>query len=219
MSTQTDDVIEQLTPQPAEQKVILHNISWKTYESLLADYASQSSPRLTYDRGTLEIITPLPEHERINRTVASMMDVLALELNIDVLDLGSTTFKREDLERGFEPDSCFYFQNAARIRGKKEIDLTIDPSPELILEIDITSGSLNKFPIYAKIGVPEIWRYDGKRLVIHILSGEAYIKSDNSLVFPFITSNSISDLLEKSETLTKVDFLKLFSEWVRKHRP
>jgi Uma2 family endonuclease len=218
MSTQTDTEIEKESRPPAEQRVIAHNISWETYERLLADLANQSSPRLTYDQGTLEIMTPLPDRERVKHIIELMIEVIAEEVGLDVECLGSTTFKREDLKRGFEPDSCFYFQKAALMRGKKEIDLTIDPPPELLLEVDITSGSLNKFPIYSKIGVPEIWRHDGLKLTIHKLSGEDYIELSNSLAFPFITGNDISDFLGKSENLTRPAFLKLLREWVREVR-
>ncbi|KAF0188449.1 MAG: hypothetical protein FD167_6206, partial [bacterium] len=139
-----------------ENRIVLYNISWTTYESLLRDLSSQSAPHLTYDQGILEIMSPLPPHERINRITALIVEVLAEELNIDVDSLGSTTFKREDLERGFEPDSCFYIKNESAIAGKDEIDLNIDPPPDLIFEVDITSPSIAKLPIYAHLGVPEV---------------------------------------------------------------
>src|SRR5215207_2585581 len=108
---------------PPEQRVTLHNVSWETYERLLADLGDSSAPRLTYDRGTLEIMSPSSEHERYNRTAAQIVEELAVELNINIDSLGSTTFRREDLDRGFEPDSCFYIRNVAGVRGKKRIDL------------------------------------------------------------------------------------------------
>jgi Uma2 family endonuclease len=215
MSTQTNEAIEKINRQPGEERMILHNVSWASYESLLADFANQGSPRLTYDQGTLEIMILLPEHEKINRTIASIVEVLAEELNIDILDLGSTTFTREELKRGFEPDSCFYFKAAALMRSKQEIDLKIDPAPELVIEVDITSGSLKKLPIYAKMGVSEIWRYDGKRLAIHILFQENYNKSNHSLIFPFITGDKLTEFIEQSETMTKPEFLKSLRKWIR----
>src|SRR6266566_7352943 len=135
--------------QPA-QRVIVHSVSWTTYEHLLADLSNQSSTRLTYDRGMLEIMCPLPEHEEWNRTIALLVEVLAEEMRIDVRNFGSTTFRRADLARGFEPDSCFYIQHEADISGKSTIDLTVDPPPDLVIEVDVTSGSLDKFPIYAQ---------------------------------------------------------------------
>jgi Uma2 family endonuclease len=115
-------------------------VSWTTYEQLLADLASQSSTRLTYDRGILEIMSPLPEHEEGNRTIALLVEVLAEAMGIDVRNFGSTTFRREDLARGFEPDSCFYIQHEADISGKSAIDLTADPPPDLVVVIPAHAG-------------------------------------------------------------------------------
>ena len=218
MTTQTDAISEKMSRPPAERRVILQNVRWATYEGLLTDLANQSSIRLAYDQGTLEIMSPLAEHERINRTLSLLIEILAEELSIDIESLGSTTFKREDLERGFEPDSCFYIQHESSISGKSRIDLTIDPPPDLVVEVDITSGSLDKFPIYAKIGVPEIWRHDGKRLNIHILSGEEYIETDRSLAFPFLSGAGISGFLENSRDLKRTALLQKFREWIRKQQ-
>jgi Uma2 family endonuclease len=114
---------------PPEQRVTLHNVSWETYERLLADLQDSSAPRMTYDRGTLEIMSPSSEHERYNRTAAQIVEELAVEMNINIDSLGSTTFRREDIDRGFDPDSCFYIQNTSLVRGEKRIDLTVDPRP------------------------------------------------------------------------------------------
>ena len=109
------------------------------------------------------------KHETVNRTLAQLVSVIAEEMQVDIINAGSTTFKRRDLARGFEPDSCFYIQNEGRISGRAEIDLDTDPPPDLIIEIDITSPSLNTFPVYAHLGVPEVWRYDGTRVTFFIL--------------------------------------------------
>jgi Uma2 family endonuclease len=212
------DISEKISRQPAEQKMILHNVSWKTYQNLLADFANQSSPRLTYDRGTLEIMSPLSEHEHLKHILEQIVDTTAEELGIDVKCFGSTTFKREDLERGFESDSCYYIQHESSVSGKSDIDLSIDPPPDLVIEVDITSSSLNKFPIYSKIGVLEIWRHDGKNLTIYKLSGEAYVESETSPSFPLIVSADISDFIEKNSNLKSTVFLKLLREWIRSRK-
>ena len=201
---------------PAEQRVVLHNIGWNTYERLLADHENNSAPRFTYDRGELEIMSPSPEHEAFNRSIALLVEFLAAELGIDVYDLGSTTFKREDLERGFEPDSCFYIQNEERVRGKARVDLSVDPPPDLVIEIDITSPSFSKLPIYAQIGVPEVWRYDGERLKILVLEGSDYMETPESAVFPPVTSHVLSDFVEKSKTTRRTVWLEAVREWARK---
>jgi Uma2 family endonuclease len=141
---------------PPEEREILSNVSWETYEGMLADHRERSAPRLTYDHGTLEIMSPSPKREELNRTIAQLVEVVAEECKINVRNLGSTTFKRDDLVKGFEPDSCFYIQSASLIRGKEEIDLSIDPPPDLVIEIEISHSSLDKLSIYARI-----WRQGG----------------------------------------------------------
>ena len=200
---------------PAEQRVVLHNIGWNTYERLLADHENNSAPRFTYDRGELEIMSPSPEHEAYNRSIALLVEILAAELGIDVYNLGSTTFRREDLERGFEPDSCFYIENEERVRGKSRIDLAVDPPPDLVIEIDITSPSFSKLPIYAQIGVPEVWRYDGERLKILVLEGSKYAETTESTVVPPVTSNVVSNFMEKSTTTKRTVWLEAVQEWAR----
>ena len=202
---------------PAEQRVVLHNIGWNTYERLLADHESNSAPRLTYDRGELEIMSPSPEHEKFNRRIAQLVLAVAEELDIEAEDLGSTTFRREDLERGFEPDSCFYIQNEEQVRGKDRIDLAVDPPPDLVIEIDIISPSFSKLPIYAQIGVPEVWRYDGERMTILVLEGSDYAKTAESIVLPPVTSNVLNDFVEKSKSMKRTAWLEEVREWSREN--
>ncbi len=203
---------------PADQSVILENVGWQTYERVLDALADRSAPRLTYDRGVLEIVIPAPEHERLNRILAQLVEVLAEELAIETENLGSSTFRREDLERGFEPDSCFYVQNVERVRGKARLELTSDPPPDLVIEIDLTSHSINKMPIYAQIGVPEIWCYDGTMLRIEKLEGREYVSSDTSSVFPILTAQALSDFLHQSRRSMRLSLLRTFRDWIRKHR-
>ena len=202
---------------PAEQRVVLNNIGWNTYEHLLADHGDNSAPRLTYDRGELEIMSPSPEHEKFNRRIAQLVLAVAEELNVEAEDLGSTTFRREDLERGFEPDSCFYIQNEEQVRGKDRIDLAVDPPPDLVIEIDITSPSFSKLPIYAQIGVPEVWRYDGERMTILVLEGSDYAKTAESIVLPPVTSNVLTDFVEKSKSMKRTAWLEVVREWSREN--
>ena len=204
---------------PAGQSVVLENVTWRTYEQLLADLVDSSAPRLTYDRGVLEIMSPTHEHERLNRTLAQLVEVVAEELEIETENLGSSTFRREDLERGFEPDSCFYIQNVEAVRGKRRLDLSKDPPPDLVIEIEITSHAINKMSIYAKMGVPEVWRCDGTRFRIDVLQEAAYVSSDSSLAFPILTGKVVSDFLEQSRTSTRLSLLRSLRDWVRQqHR-
>ena len=201
----------------AAQCVILHGISWETYERLLAEHQDSSGTHFTYDQGRLEIMVLSARHERPNRALALLVEMFAEEKNIEVENLGSTTFKREDVDRGFEPDSCFYVQNAERIREKDEIDLTVDPPPDLVIEIDITSPSLKKFPIFAALGIPEVWRYDGKRVSIWRLSASEYVESADSAVLPGITTDTLNQLLVARAQMKRVAWGHHVRQWVRQH--
>ncbi len=144
-------------------------------------------PRFFHDRGMLGIVSPgeSPEHEGIGRLCALLVELLAEEMELDVFDAGHTTFRREDLERGFEPDGSFCFsQNAERVRGKYNIDLSVDPPPDLVVEVDVTSYSLDKLPIYARVGVPEVWRYADGRPRILRPRGQGYEAVTRSIVLP-----------------------------------
>ncbi len=198
-----------------ERKVILHNVRWETYERLLAEQESSSAPRLTYDRGELEITSPSTEHEEYNRTIALLVEMFAVEAGLDVRNVGSMTLRREDLERGFEPDSCFYVQNETRVSGKTQIDLSVDPPPDLVIEVDITSPSLNKHPIYAQIGVPEVWRYDGGSLEILSLQRTEYTAVPESGTLPPLTSAVLSDLVDKSKSTKRRAWIREVREWAQ----
>jgi Uma2 family endonuclease len=202
----------------SEQRVILRGVSWATYESLLVDFAGRSSPRFAYDQGVLEIMPLSFPHENMNRLLQDLFSAVADEQELDFVNAGSTTFKRADLAKGFEPDTCFYIANAERMRGKPEVDLTVDPPPDLVIEIDITSLSLNKFPIYAQIGVPEVWRYAGNQVTIFKLSTGEYFLQNESPALPGLTSEVISRFLEEGQTMTHLAWLRSIREWARQQR-
>ncbi|HKA54103.1 MAG TPA: Uma2 family endonuclease [Candidatus Binatia bacterium] len=221
MSTHTEAVFPvtgHAPPPKLGQRVILHGVSWETYERLLADFPDSHAAHFAYDRGTLEIMVLSFGHEKINRLIHTLLEVVAEEMDIDFENAGSTTFKREDLKRGFEPDTCFYVQNAERVRGKKDIDPTIDPPPDLVIEIDISSPSLNKFPIYAQIVIPEVWRYDGQKLTIFRLEEGEYIEREESQVLPGLTSQIISRFLEDSQSMKRTVWLRRVREWARQQK-
>ena len=199
----------------AANRFLLKNISWQTYEALLKDLESQRGIRLTYDRGLLEIMTPLAPHERNSRLIGRLVEALTEELNIEICSFGSLTCKREDLARGLEPDECYYIQNEPVIRSLEQIDLNQDPPPDLAIEIDITSSSINRLALYASLGVPEVWRYDGSRLIIYQLEGGEYKVCDRSSTFPLITSSEIIRFLELRKSNGETTLIRLFREWVR----
>jgi Uma2 family endonuclease len=203
---------------PPEQRIVLDNITWDVYEQLLATNQDRSVPRFTYDRGRLEIMSPSAQREELRHMVALFVEVIAEEMNINVRGLGSTTFRREDLQRGFEPDVCFYVQNATRMRGKAELDLTIDPPPDVVIEVDLTNPSLAKFPIFAQLGVPEVWRYDGRQWQIFQLVGQEYVQQVQSIALPGLTAGVLTNMMDESRSLERLLWLRRVRTWIREQR-
>jgi Uma2 family endonuclease len=204
---------------PPEQIIVLRDISWETYERLLNDRIDSSGPRVTYDRGELEILGPSSEHEIVNRTLALLVELVAAELSIEVMNVGSMTFKRQDLQQGFEPDSSFYIQNEERVRDRTQIDLTVDPPPDLVIEIEITRSAIAKLPIYAAMGVPEIWRWDGERVSIFRLRGSGYDDAPASAALPSLTSEMLTRFMAKSWTTRRTVWIHQLREWARSASP
>jgi Uma2 family endonuclease len=202
---------------PAEHRVILHNTSWETYERLMKERGESRVPRFAYDRGELEIMSPSTEHESIAYYIGLLVAVFAEEAGVDLYGAGSTTFDREDLERGFEPDACFYVRNAERVRGKPRIDLSLDPPPDLVIEVDITSPSFDKFPIYARLGIHEVWRYDGTRAAIFLLEEGEYVEAGESVALPSLTSDVLTHFVEESTSLGSTDWLRRVRVWAREN--
>lgn len=196
-------------------RVLLHNISWQQFENLLKDLGDRRSARIAYDRGTLEIMTPLPEHEYFKETISIAVQDIAETLELDYESYGSTTWRREIKQAGLEPDNCFYFQNEVLIRGKLNFDLNQDPPPDLALEIDITSKSLDRFPIYARLGVPELWCYDDGTLKIYHLQQEQYVEAERSLVFPMLEIQQLPQIIEAHRNLGRLALRRAVREWAR----
>jgi Uma2 family endonuclease len=202
----------------SEQRTILRNISWQLYEQMLAENQDIRNPRFFYDEGVLEIMTVSAKHEGRSYNLAKFVDVIAEELEINLRGLGSTTFKREDMQKGFEPDACFYIQSLNLIRGKDEIDLYEDPPPDLVIEIDITSPSLPRFPIFAALGVPEVWRYQNEQVQFFRLENGEYVEVVNSIAFPIINSTTATEFLNESLTMESVEWLRGVRNWVRENK-
>lgn len=204
---------------PAEHRVVLPNVEWSTYTRVMDDRGELRAPRLVYDRGSLEIMSPSSEHERIVYFLSQIVAVHAEERGIDLLPAGTLTLSREDLGRGVEPDGCFYLREESlrRIRGKRRIDPGAqDPPPDLVLEVDITSPSVQRLPIYAELGVFELWRYvgEGEVLILSLSRGEygsEYEQVSQSQVLAGVNSEHLSSLVRKSSTLP-------FGEWMRRAR-
>jgi Uma2 family endonuclease len=172
------------------------------------------SSRLAYDRGVLEITMPSDRHETNTKLLERMIEALTEELDLPIKGFRSTTLNREDLQRGAEPDSCYYIQNVERIQGRT-IDLTKDPAPDLVIEVDITSPSSRRLQIYSQLGVSEVWRYVGQRVEIYQLQAGTYNLCENSPTFPFICVEIINQFLQQAETQDDTTFIRTWRKWIR----
>jgi Uma2 family endonuclease len=206
-------------------RVILRNISWHTYQSLIRDFEAEPAIRLTYDRGTLEIRMPLDPHETYKKLLGRLIETATEELDLEIRSLGSRTCDREALARGLEPDQCYYIQNEALVRDIKQIDLAHFPPPDLAVEVDITSSSLDRLSIYADLGVPELWRYDGRSLTLYQLQNGQYLPCNHSIALPLLQASDITRFLElrfpQDKTQAPVgenSLVKQFRHWLRSQK-
>src|SRR5215210_793634 len=171
---------------PAEQRLVLWDVGWKGYLALL-DVVGDRRIRITYDRGNVELMTTSPLHEFSKTILARLIEILSYELDLDIRSGGSFTFKREDLDRGLEPDECYWFRNEPLIRTKMELDFALDPPPDLVIEVEISRSLLNRMGILAAWGVPEIWRFDESAILVHHLQADGhYALRTESLSFPWL---------------------------------
>ncbi len=211
--------VEAIAHLPTGSVLLLEDITWENYERLLAELGDDSRVRVTYDNGRLEIMSPSDKHEYLKSLLGHLMGVLTEELDLKYISIGSTTLKRDQASQGTEPDDCFYFTNADRVIGKGEIDLSADPPPDLAVEIDISNRSQTKFPIYASIGVPEIWLYKDGQTRFYKLTGKDYQEIPASDLFSFLTPDVITDLLNQEYIQDFNAVKRKFRNWVRKHKP
>ena len=190
------------------QRLILQGISWDFYEQLLNEFESSNALHFAYDNGILEVEVPLGKHEIPIRLLADLVSNLCVEKDIEVRNVGSTTFRKRAKAKGIEPDTAFYIQNAARVSGLLDLDLSKNPFPDLAIEVDVTSPSLNKMPIYAGLGISEIWLYKGKNVEFLQLIGEKYVPIKSSIALPFLSSEKATEFLQNGLKET-------FNKWVK----
>ena len=196
-----------------ETRIVIPNVAWEVFESLGA--SDCAGTRFAYDKGVLEIMSPSIEHEWYHRALGRMVETLTEELEIPILSAGSTTLKLHLKKRGLEPDECFYLEHELQMRGKRELDLTVDPPPDLAIEVDISRSSVDKLSIYAALGVPELWFYDGESLVVRRLENGVYVERDRSDSFPFLDLKEIERFMGRFEQLGETAWARSFRKWVK----
>ncbi|MBL8797120.1 MAG: Uma2 family endonuclease [Planctomycetia bacterium] len=208
-------MIVQATPVSAEQRFLLRNIEWPQYLAF-ADLLDERHVRLTFDGKNLELMTISHGHERWGELLGRFIDVLTEELDRPMQSGGSTTLNREDIERGLEPDRCYYLEHEPLVRDKDEIDLTVDPPPDLAVEIEVSRSCLNRMAIYAALKVPELWRFDGSVLRIYHLGADgSYVEATASRHFPFLPIPEVQAFLLRRGQLDETKLVKSFRQWVR----
>ncbi|MGH9936448.1 MAG: Uma2 family endonuclease, partial [Blastocatellia bacterium] len=185
---------------PEGGTLTLFDVTWEEYEELLAELGEGYAIRICYDRGKLEITRATAWHEMFKTLALGLARAAAEETDGDLESFGSTTFKRERFAQGVEPDICFYVQNAARVTGQNLREAIEETPPDVVVEIDVSHESTNKFVIYRNLGVPEIWRYDEKRLQILLLTEQGYAEAATSRALPILTADALSQFLEQSKT-------------------
>jgi len=184
-STSTPSQAGASSAEPAEQRVVFEQLDWTAYEQIVAALGDSHTARLTYDRGTLEIVMPSEEHKTAAEWIAVFVRILVEALGLELKSMGSTRLKYTALQRGAEPDKAFYIQNALQVSGRK-VQFETDPPPDLVVEVDITHTDIDKNTFYASLGVPEFWRYNGKEIQFYHLQDRQYVEVEASPTFPYM---------------------------------
>jgi len=218
VNTQTANYLDAIGHLPAGGALILNDVSWEDFEQLLSDLGDSYAVRISYDRGRLEIMSSSSIHEMYKDLLLRLACLLAEELDLILESRGSTTFKQKEFARAIEPDTCFYVQNASRIIGRSRIDLSVDPPPDIVVEIDVSHESTTKHAIYAGMRVPELWCYDEREAHIYHLMDEGYVEMSASRALPVITSEVLTRFLAQSKTEGQSATLRSFREWLHAQR-
>jgi len=201
-------------PKPiGEKRVTFHHLDWQSYIQLRQALGKNRTARLTYDRGILEITMSLEDHEFAARLIERLICILVVEMGLDLKTMGSTTLEREDIDRSPEPDDAYYIQNQPLVAGKT-VDLQQDPPPDLVVEIDITHTDIKKLELYASLGVPEFWRYNGQIWRIYQLQAGQYQEVEASPTFPFLPKQRLYEFLTQAQR-SEVKAEQTFRAWVR----
>jgi Uma2 family endonuclease len=203
-----------LTIDLPEKRVLLHGISWQSYEMILAALGEKRSALLSYYKGELEIMTPLEQHDGSSGSIDNFIQILTEERDLNIKSMESTTLNRADLKVGAEPDKGYYIANEPLVRGKI-VDLNTDPPPDLIVEVDITHTDINKNALYAEMGVPEFWRYNGQVLTIYQLQGGVYQIVEASPTFPGVPTERLYEYLQDCAQVGETQAKRNLRAWLR----
>lgn len=196
-----------------ERRVTIHQLNWQGYQQIQQALGERRSPRLTYDHGTLELTMTLEEHESFAEWIGLFIRILVEEFGLKMKSIGSTTLEYPNQERSAEPDNAYYIQNQPQVSGRR-INFEQDPPPDLVVEVDITHTDIDKNSLYASIGIPEFWRFNGTVLSIYQLQSQAYLEVENSPTFPNVPKGKLYEFLQQASS-DEVEASRALREWVR----
>ncbi len=195
--------------EPPETRMVLENVAWETYVAL-ADQRRGSVPRMTYDDGVLELMSPKREHENIGRLIGRMIETYSEVRDIEIISVASMTVKRSDLSKAYEADESYYVTHAADLLGKRELDFEVDPPPDLVVEVEITSSVIKKMLLFATMNVPEVWRHNGESLNMYRLASGAYAPIDSSVELPGLSGDRINQHLAGRDSIGETKLIQRF---------
>ncbi|MDY6804240.1 MAG: Uma2 family endonuclease [Cyanobacteriota bacterium] len=199
--------------------LVLNDISWETYSKLLEIFSDRSIPRITYYQGTLELKAPLREHEIYSWSLGQLIVALREEMDLEIAGFRSSTWRSQPKATGKEADECFYIQNEGKVRNKLEIDLSVDPPPDLAIEVDLTHSSIDAMSVYAELEVPEVWLWRKGKLTINLLKEDGYVESETSLAFGSFPVKEITQFMKFDSDKGHNAKMREFRQWVRANLP
>jgi Uma2 family endonuclease len=205
------------TEAATEMRFVLSGVSWQFYEACLAEIGDRRV-RVSYYRGDIEMMSPSEEHDRFAYLLGRLIEIATLDLDIPIRGVRSTTWRREDQEAGLEPDECYYIEHEPQVRGKRTVDLAVDPPPDLAIEVEISRSAVKRMAIYAALGVPEVWRFDGQTLSIHLLGDDgSYHQQPCGRNLPMLPPEDLSRFLAARDVSDETTWIRSFRKWVREH--
>jgi len=195
---------------PREAAVLLQGVTWQQYVAL-RDAEQNSHVRMTFDHGSLDLMSPTRLHERVRILISNCILVWVEEKRIPIQSCSSTTFRREDVQCGLEPDNCYYIEHESAVRERDEIDLAIDPPPDLAIEVDVSYSSPNRMKTYAGLGIPAIWRWHSDELRLYSLdASRRYVEISASVALPGFPVEQLVGIVNRRTSTDETTLLREF---------
>jgi Uma2 family endonuclease len=198
-----------------EDRIVLSGISWQMYEQL-RENEENWHVHMAYDNGRLELMSPSPDHEGVTKLLARMIEAFMEETAVSHCSMRSTTWKRRELGKGCEADECYYILNHHRVRERRNIDLAVDPPPDLVVETEVSRSAVSKLRIYSALGVPEVWRWSNEGLTASSLGADGeYVEREYSLNLPALRLKDLRPFIDFQLAADELAWIRKFRAWVR----